>query len=64
MSNVETNRAKIIRKLEREGWVLDRHGAQHDIYAHPSRPGIISVPRHRTLSPGVGRNIANIAGWR
>ena len=30
----------------------------------PDRPGhIITLPRHRTPSPGVARNTATAAGW-
>jgi predicted RNA binding protein YcfA (HicA-like mRNA interferase family) len=59
---IETNRAKVVGRLEREGWVT-RHGGDHDVYKHPARPGRIIVPRHRALSPGVVRVIARQAGW-
>lgn len=59
---VETNRAKITARLAREGWE-PRHGGEHDVYKHPTRPGRIIVPRHRSLSPGVARAIAKAAGW-
>jgi predicted RNA binding protein YcfA (HicA-like mRNA interferase family) len=59
-----TNRKQIVMRLQREGWV-NRGGGGHDVYTHPARPGrIVSVPRHATLSPGVARNIAKVAGWR
>jgi predicted RNA binding protein YcfA (HicA-like mRNA interferase family) len=61
MPKIETNRAKIVKRLDREGWILARHGAEHDIYRHAR--GIVSVPRHRQLSPGVARSIAKAAGW-
>jgi predicted RNA binding protein YcfA (HicA-like mRNA interferase family) len=61
---VETNRRKIIMRLERDGWTL-RRGGRHDVYQHPSFPDrAIVVPRHTTLSPGVARKIARDAGWR
>ncbi len=59
----EMNRAKVLKRLTAEGWLLDRHGAEHDIYAHPIIPDAISLPRHRTLTPGVARSIAKTAGW-
>ena len=60
---IETNRRKVVARLEREGW-SERYGGEHDITTHAARPGrIISVPRHRTLSPGVARQIAREAGW-
>jgi len=59
---METSRAKVVRRLQREGWV-NRGGGSHD--THPERPGVIVVvPRHRNLSPGVARQIEKLAGWR
>jgi hypothetical protein len=61
---IESNRRKVAARLEREGWI-NRGGKEHDIYTHPAYPGrIISLPRHRTLSPGVARAIAKTTGWR
>lgn len=59
---VETNRAAIVKRLKQEGW-SNGGGSKHDVYTHPdfSKPAV--VPRHRTLSPGVGRDIARAAGW-
>ncbi|MFZ2105972.1 MAG: type II toxin-antitoxin system HicA family toxin [Roseiarcus sp.] len=64
MTQIETNRAKIVRRLGEEGWRLTRFGAEHDIYVHEIKPGVLAVPRHRTLSSGVARQIAKTAGWR
>jgi predicted RNA binding protein YcfA (HicA-like mRNA interferase family) len=60
---MEQNTKKIERKLKKDGWYLDRNGASHDIYRHPSIPGIITLPRHPKLSPGVAKSIAKKAGW-
>ncbi|HEY8162068.1 MAG TPA: type II toxin-antitoxin system HicA family toxin [Methylocystis sp.] len=63
MTKPEVERAKIIARLEREGWVSEG-GAKHDKFAHPDKRGVkIMVPRHKTLTPGVARNIAKAAGW-
>lgn len=60
---LEMNRSKVVARLSREGWI-ERHGGEHDVYTHAARAGrIISVARHRTLSPGVARKIAKEAGW-
>lgn len=59
---METNTAKIIKRLESEGWTFDRHGANHDIYRHPVK-GFVQVPRHRKVSSGVSGSIAKKAGW-
>jgi predicted RNA binding protein YcfA (HicA-like mRNA interferase family) len=58
----ETNRQKVVARLKQEGW-LEEHGREHDKFKHPQRNGRIIVPRHRTLSPGVARQIAKQAGW-
>ncbi|HEY3777792.1 MAG TPA: type II toxin-antitoxin system HicA family toxin [Rhizomicrobium sp.] len=63
MAAPESNTMKVVARLEREGWQLARHGGSHDVYRHPQKPGSAVVPRHRTLSPGVARKIAGIAGW-
>jgi predicted RNA binding protein YcfA (HicA-like mRNA interferase family) len=62
MPKPEMNQAKIIARLEAEGWTFHRHGGDHDLYIHRDR-GMVAVPRHRTLSPGVARAIARQAGW-
>ncbi|TRL35509.1 type II toxin-antitoxin system HicA family toxin [Rhizobium straminoryzae] len=59
---MERNTAKIIKRLLSEGWTLDRHGSQHDVYRHPEK-GFVQIPRHRELSPGVARSTAKKAGW-
>jgi predicted RNA binding protein YcfA (HicA-like mRNA interferase family) len=60
----ETNTRKIARRLAREGW-LKVHGGSHDKFEHPERPGVlIVVPRHKQVSTGVARDIAQKAGWR
>lgn len=59
---METNRAKIVARLVREGWIV-RHGGSHDVFEHPERRGRIVVPRHRTVTIGVARSIAKAAGW-
>jgi predicted RNA binding protein YcfA (HicA-like mRNA interferase family) len=63
MPTFETNRTKVVARLEREGWSV-KHGGKHDVYRYPAyRDRAIVVPRHRTLSPGVARSIAKSAGW-
>lgn len=63
MAAPETNTRKVAARLKRESWKRNGGGG-HDKYVHPDRPGImIMVPRHHTLSPGVARAIAKLAGW-
>ena len=57
----ETNSAKIIARLEREGWE-NVGGTKHSKFRKAGlRP--IMVPRHRTVTPGVAQSIAKAAGW-
>jgi predicted RNA binding protein YcfA (HicA-like mRNA interferase family) len=60
---METNTAKVVKRLESDGWSRLRHGANHDVYSHPLNPLPIQIPRHRALSPGVARSIAKAARW-
>ena len=60
---MQTNSVQIRRRLEGDGWYLARHGSGHDIYRHPVITGIITLPRHRTISRGVARSIAEKADW-
>lgn len=62
MPQVETHTRKIVARLKQEGW-QNQGGGNHDVYRHPTKPGMIVVPRHRELSPGVARSIAKAAGW-
>ena len=49
---VETRTSDLRRRLLKDEWYLDRHGANHDIYRHPTIKGIITLPRHKQLSVG------------
>jgi predicted RNA binding protein YcfA (HicA-like mRNA interferase family) len=63
MPKPETNTRKIIAKLISEGW-QNVGGTNHDRFIHPDRRGVmITVPRHRELTPGTARSIAKAAGW-
>ena len=39
MTAIETNCAKIVRRLGAEGWRFLRNGAEHDVYDHPLETG-------------------------
>lgn len=62
MVKVDTDRARILARLSREGWEIARHGSNHDVLRKAGMP-VIVLPRHRTLSSGVARSIAKSAGW-
>lgn len=36
--------AVLIRELEKVGWTLDRVRGSHNVFKHPSWPGIVVVP--------------------
>ena len=57
----ETNTAKIVARLLREGWE-NIGGTKHTKFRKPGH-GSIMVPRHRTVTPGVAKAIAKAAGW-
>lgn len=59
---METDRMKIVSRLQAEGWGCEG-GAKHDKFSHPNRVHKIMVPRHITLTRGVARVIAKAAGW-
>ena len=63
MPKIETNTRKVIARLEKDGWI-NIGGGSHDRFVNDTQPGVmITVPRHRELSPGVARSIAKAAGW-
>jgi predicted RNA binding protein YcfA (HicA-like mRNA interferase family) len=52
----------MLRALARDGWYVTRQRS-HTILAHPTKRGIIPVPRHRrSLKPGTVHNILKSAG--
>ena len=57
----ETSSAKIVARLEREGWE-NVGGTRHAKFRKPGHSPIM-VPRHRTVTPGVAQSIAKAAGW-
>ncbi|MGL4634422.1 MAG: type II toxin-antitoxin system HicA family toxin [Beijerinckiaceae bacterium] len=59
---MELNRKKIIARLERDGWE-NKGGKEHDKFRHATLAGVVMVPRHNQVTPGVARSIAKAAGW-
>ena len=57
----ETNTARIIARLESEGWE-NVGGTKHGKF-RKTGVGTIMVPRHRVVTPGVAQSIAKAAGW-
>ncbi len=44
---------ELIRRMEKNGWVLRGVKGSHHVYTHPQRPGHVSVP-HPKKDLGVG----------
>jgi predicted RNA binding protein YcfA (HicA-like mRNA interferase family) len=55
---------RMIRALERLGWIVVRSRGSHRVLARSGRPGVITVPvkRGRTLPEGTARAILKQAG--
>lgn len=58
------NSRDIKRRLEQDGWVLDRVTGSHHVFKHPRRPATIVLPHpKKDLGRGLVRNIYRQAGW-
>lgn len=55
---------ELIRVLQRDGWFFIRQHGSHRIFAHPTKPGTISVPMHtgKMLRLGTLSQILKAAG--
>lgn len=38
---------EVIRRIERDGWRLERQRGSHRIYRHPEKPGTVTIPGSR-----------------
>jgi len=62
---MERNSRKLVRMLEKDGWMLDRVKGDHHTFKHPSRAELISLTHPRKdMSIGLVRSIYRIAGWK
>lgn len=60
-------RRDLIKKLTDNGWILKRHGSEHDIYVNPNSIGKqteIQVPRHKEIKEPTANKILRDAGLR
>jgi len=55
-------RAELIRKIERMGCVLIRHGGRHDWYQNPNTKISQPVPRHREITDSFAKYIIKMLG--
>ena len=63
---MERNSRKLIRLLERNGWMLQRvSDSSHHIFKHPDKPGTVVVPHPKHHIPiGTVRSIYRVAGLK
>lgn len=55
--------SELIRRLEAQGWRLDRTRGSHHVFKHPARPGIVVVPHpKKDLGKGLVAAILRQAG--
>jgi predicted RNA binding protein YcfA (HicA-like mRNA interferase family) len=55
---------EVIKRLQKEGWELDRVTGSHHIFRHPSKSGRAVVPHpKKDMKPGTLRQIMKVAGW-
>ncbi len=56
----------VIKRIEADGWRLDRQRGSHRIYRHPEKPGTVTVAgaRGKDVQAGTLYNIMWQAGMR
>jgi len=60
-----TNSRDIKRRLEQEGWILERIAGSHRVFKHPRTRATVVLPDPtKDLGRGLVRNIYKQAGWR
>ena len=55
-------RGDLIRKLERAGCVLARHGSRHDLYLNPATGQRQPVPGHREIDDALAKHNGKYLG--
>jgi predicted RNA binding protein YcfA (HicA-like mRNA interferase family) len=60
-----TNSRDIKRRLERDGWILERVSGSPHVFKHPHSARTIVLPHpKKDLGRGLIRNIYKDAGWK
>jgi len=62
----ETDRGKVVTRVQSEGWTLARHGAEHDIYKRVPPPGrdLHTSPSDAVTRRRLGRSPGRRGGSR
>ena len=55
-------RTDLVRKLEKEGCLLIRHGGRHDWYQNPQTGASQPIPRHREIREFLAKHILRKLG--
>jgi predicted RNA binding protein YcfA (HicA-like mRNA interferase family) len=62
---MRTKSRDIKRRLEQDGWILERVSGSHQVFKHPQSPRTIVLPHpKKDLGRGLIRNIYRDAGWK
>ena len=57
---------EVIKRLNADGWFLDRTRGDHRQFKHSEKQGLVTVPGKPSddLAPGTLNNIFKQAGWK
>ena len=57
---------QVVKRLKAEGWHEVRQEGGHKHFAHPDKPGLVTVSMHgsKDIPKGTLGNINRQAGWR
>lgn len=58
MKEIKTKQAE--QELSKAGFTVIRTGGRHTVWASADGTQTVAIPRHRTLSPGVVRQVAKL----
>jgi predicted RNA binding protein YcfA (HicA-like mRNA interferase family) len=60
-----TNSRDIKRRLEKEGWVVERITGSHHVFKHPQTGNTVVLPHpKKDLGPGLIHSIYKQANWK
>ena len=56
----------VLRRLQDDGWYIDRMRGSHRQLRHPTKPGVVTVPGkpNDDLAAGTWASVQQQAGWR
>jgi len=57
-------RGELIKRIERAGCILIRHGGNHDIYQNPATGQKQPIPRHSEIDDHLAKHILKYLGLK